>query len=76
MEKNLVNFYNDYDCRVHTWYDEPDLENNKADTFNTKAHKESFVNIVSESLIHQETVFFSEKIYKPMFCAQTIYYGR
>ncbi len=69
-KKDIVNFYENYDCRVHTWYDEPDLENNKANTFNTTAHKESFVNIVSESLIHHETVFFSEKTYKPMFCAQ------
>lgn len=66
----IVSFYEKYDSTKHSIYDEPDLENNKAGTFNKKAHIESFLNIVSESLIENDSVFFSEKIYKPIFAAQ------
>jgi hypothetical protein len=66
----IVSFFENYDSTKHTIYDEPDLENNKAGTFNKKAHTESFVNIVSESLIDTDSIFFSEKIYKPIFGAQ------
>jgi len=66
----IRDYYKGHDSRVHYWYDEPDLENNKADSLNTQAHKDSFVNIVSESLTHETTVFFSEKIYKPIFVGQ------
>jgi hypothetical protein len=66
----IRNYYKTHDSRIHYWYDEPDLENNKADSLNIQAHKDSFVNIVSESLTHDTTVFFSEKIYKPIFVAQ------
>ena len=69
--KNTIkNYYRNHDAREHYWYDEPDLENNKAMNLNMKAHTDSFVNIVSESLTHETTVFFSEKIYKPIFVAQ------
>lgn len=67
---DMVKFYSNYDSTQHATYDVVDLENNKADSLNLQAHKESFVNIVSESLIHPETIFFSEKIYKPIFCIQ------
>ena len=69
-KNDILKFYSTHDSREHAWYDDPDLENNKADSFNIKAHTESFVNIVSESLISSDTVFFSEKIYKPIFAAQ------
>jgi len=69
-KKQICDYYRDHDSRVHYWYDEPDLENNKASNLNIQAHKDSFVNIVSESLTHETTVFFSEKIYKPIFVAQ------
>ena len=70
MKTTIRDYYKGHDSRVHYWYDEPDLENNKADSLNTQAHKDSFVNIVSESLTHETTVFFSEKIYKPIFVGQ------
>jgi hypothetical protein len=69
-KKRLINFYKNYDCRKPTIYDEPDLENNKATTLNLTAHNNSFVNIVTESLIEPEFIFFSEKTFKPIFCAQ------
>ncbi len=69
-KNKIKTYYESHDSREHYWYDEPDLENNKASNLNTQAHKDSFINIVSESLTHNTTVFFSEKIYKPIFVAQ------
>jgi hypothetical protein len=66
----LIEFYNKYDSTISSIYDEPDLENNKATNLNLDAHTSSFVNIVTESLISNPTIFFSEKTFKPMFCAQ------
>ena len=69
-KNTIIGYYEGHDSREHHWYDEPDLENNKASNLNNQAHMDSFVNIVSESLTHETTVFFSEKIYKPIFVAQ------
>lgn len=69
-KEKLIEFYNRYDSTVPAIYDEPDLENNKATNLNLYAHNSSFVNIVTESLINNSSIFFSEKIFKPMFCAQ------
>jgi hypothetical protein len=69
-KERLIEFYNGYDSTVPTTYDEPDLENNKATNLNLKAHNSSFVNVVTESLINNGAIFFSEKIFKPIFCAQ------
>jgi hypothetical protein len=66
----LLNFYKTYDSTKHYVYDESDLENNKATTINYNAHKNSFVNIVTESMWHLKNIFFSEKIYKPMYACQ------
>ena len=66
----ILSFYRNYNSTKHSIYDESDLENNKASVFNKVAHTESFLNIVSESLIDNTSVFFSEKIYKPIFAAQ------
>jgi len=66
----LLNFYNEYDATKHYTYDCDDLENNKADVLNMSAHKSSFVNIITESLTDTKSVFFSEKTFKPMSCAQ------
>jgi hypothetical protein len=66
----LLNFFKTYDSTQHYVYDENDLENNKASNINKKAHSISFINIVTESLIDNRSVFFSEKIYKPIVMAQ------
>lgn len=66
----LLNFYKDYDSTKHYTYDVEDLENNKADVLNMYAHKNTFVNIITESLVDNKSIFFSEKTFKPMACAQ------
>jgi hypothetical protein len=66
----LLGFYKNYDSTEHFVFDENDLENNKAEVLNLDAQNKSFVNIVTETLIDNNTIFFSEKIYKPIYCAQ------
>lgn len=68
--KELLDFYSNYDSSKHTWYDEPDMENNKASSLNLEAHSKTFVNVISESLIHPTTIFFSEKTFKPILVCQ------
>lgn len=43
---------------------------NFAANLNADLHRKTFVNIVTESKFGPGCVFFSEKIYKPMYCAQ------
>lgn len=75
-KKRLLKFFETYDSTIHKTYDYSDLENNKASTLNITAHRESFVNIVTESLYRNNTLFFSEKIYKPIYmCQPFILYG-
>jgi hypothetical protein len=69
-KEKLIEFYRRYDSTISSIYDEPDLENNKATNLNLEAHTTSFVNIVTESLINNPSIFFSEKTFKPIFCAQ------
>jgi hypothetical protein len=69
-KNKILNFYKTYDSTTHYIYDASDLENNKANSLNFNAHKNSFVNIVTESLWHPKSIFFSEKIYKPMYTCQ------
>jgi len=69
-KEKILNYYKNYDSTKHHIYDEPDLENNKASVFNKTAHGNSFVNIVTESLINSNSIFFSEKTYKPILACQ------
>ena len=66
----LIEFFENHNADEHVTYDCSDFENNKAEVLNTTAHSKSFVNIVNESLINENCVFFSEKIFKPIFSAQ------
>lgn len=69
-KNDLLRFYSTYDSSQHAWYDEPDMENNKASSLNLEAHSKTFINIISESLIHPTTIFFSEKTFKPILVCQ------
>ena len=69
-KQKLLDFYTTYNQNEHYVYDCSDFENNKADTLNSDAQSKTFVNIVNESLTHNKTVFFSEKIYKPIYSCQ------
>jgi hypothetical protein len=69
-KKRLLDFYNTYDSSKHYVYDENDLENNKAANLSKGAHSTTFVNVVTESLIDEGSIFYSEKTYKPMYTCQ------
>lgn len=66
----INNFIDNHDITKHYTYDEEDLENNKANNFNKEAQNSTFVNVVTESLLYKNVVFFSEKTYKPIAALQ------
>lgn len=67
----LFEFIDRYDFNNEYIFDEKDLKNNKAEIFNIDTHRNTFLNIVTESLIHENhIVFFSEKTFKPIIAAQ------
>jgi hypothetical protein len=69
-KNKLIEFFQNYDQNIHYTYDCDDFENNKAEVLNEDAHSKTFVNIVNESLTNENCVFFSEKIFKPIFMCQ------
>jgi hypothetical protein len=69
-KNKLIEFFQNYDQNIHYTYDCDDFENNKAEVLNVDAHSKTFVNIVNESLTNENCVFFSEKIFKPIFMCQ------
>jgi hypothetical protein len=69
-KEKLFEFYKTYDSKKHSTYDVEDLENNKAGIFNKEAHGRSFLNIISESMVDNTTIFFSEKTFKPILACQ------
>jgi hypothetical protein len=66
----LIEFFEHYDLNNHYTFDCDDLENNKANLVNKTAHTISFINIVTETHHLENTIFFSEKIFKPMYMCQ------
>jgi hypothetical protein len=69
-KQRLLDYYENYNSLEHHVFDESDLENNKADNLNLSAQNNTFLNIVTETLTNKNVIFFSEKIYKPIYCAQ------
>lgn len=69
-KEKLLNFYKEYDATQEYTYDVTDLEKNQAENLNITAHNNTFLNLVTETLTDPHTIFFSEKIFKPIFCAQ------
>lgn len=66
----LIEFFKSYNPKTHFTYDETDLENSKAANLNVEAHNNTFVNIVTESSYEENFIFFTEKTFKPIYCAQ------
>lgn len=55
------------------WYDVPSWDNQKIGggaRLNIDAHSKSFLNIVTETMYDSETIFISEKTYKPIYLCQ------
>jgi hypothetical protein len=65
--QNFINSYN-WDEQRHIL---DNLNNdNKALSINLNFHQSTFVNIVTETLYSKKTLFFSEKIFKPIYMLQ------
>lgn len=67
----ILKFYENYDSTKPYVYDIHGEPRNNANVFNKTAHKNSFINIVTETCYDiNEIIFFSEKIYKPIYACQ------
>jgi hypothetical protein len=51
-------------------FDGNNLDINLAMEFDSEFHKKTFVSLVSETSVNSNVVFFSEKIFKPIFACQ------
>ena len=72
VDEMIINFFKDYDSNINYSYDTHDW--NKltewGDFINEQAHNTTFVNIVTETMCNNESIFLTEKIYKPMYMCQ------
>ena len=68
-ESDAINqFYVD---NPQNWvFDGKNLHVNLANNFEENYHKRTFVSVVSETASNYETIFFSEKIFKPIYACQ------
>jgi hypothetical protein len=70
-----IDFLNKYDSSKDSFVDS-NLEYNLAFNFNETLHLNTFVNVLTETLFENETIFLSEKIFKPiMGCQPFIVFG-
>lgn len=67
--ERLCNFIDNYDSSVDFKYD-VGLDDEQSINININAHSRTFCNVVTETQIVEETMFFSEKIIKPIFAVQ------
>lgn len=65
----LLEFYKNYDSTMDFIYDEG-ITPTTYYGINKEAHSNTFVNIVTETQISSETIFLSEKIFKPIYSLQ------
>jgi len=64
-----IDFLKNYDSSQESFVDS-NLEYNLAFNFNQTLHLNTFVNILTETLFENETVFLSEKVFKPILGCQ------
>ena len=67
---NIHTFFDDNKDKLLTTgivLDEPEFSSkNLADQININLYKETYISIVTETEYHEDTIFFSEKVFKPM----------
>ena len=70
-----IDFLKNYDNSKDSFVDS-NLEYNLAFNFNDTLHLNTFVNVLTETLFENETIFLSEKIFKPVVgCQPFIVFG-
>jgi hypothetical protein len=72
VNENIINFFKDYDSNKNYSYDTDDWGKlyDWGNFINDKAHKSTFVNIVTETMCNNESIFITEKTYKPIYMCQ------
>ena len=70
--QTIIDFYKNYNSSKSFVYDKSTWGNiiSWGATLNETAHMNTFVNIVTETLWNNETIFFTEKTYKPIYMCQ------
>lgn len=68
----IINFFKNYNSLQNYSYDREIWDRQFAwgASINEEAHTNSFVNIVTETMYNTESIFFSEKTYKPIYMCQ------
>jgi hypothetical protein len=71
-KENIINFFKNYDSNINYSYDTNDWNKiyNWGNVLNEDAHMNSFLNIVTETMWNKESIFLTEKTYKPMYMCQ------
>ena len=70
IPSRLQNFINSYDWDERSHILDNLEDTNKALSINLDFHQSTFVNIVTETLYSNKIIFFSEKIFKPIYMLQ------
>ncbi len=70
--QDILSFYKNYNSLNNYFYDKKEWGNiiNWGAYLNESAHMESFVNIITETLWDDSSIFFTEKTYKPIYMCQ------
>ena len=70
--QTIIDFYKNYDSSKSFVYDKSIWGNiiYWGATLNETAHMNTFINIVTETLWNTESIFFTEKTYKPIYMCQ------
>ena len=76
--QSIIDFYKNYDSSKGFIYDKSIWGNiiSWGATLNETAHMNTFVNVITETLWNTESIFFTEKTYKPIYmCQPFIFFG-
>jgi len=68
--KDIGKFFDDHESELMSTgvvLDEPEFEyKNLADNINIDLHRQTYISIITETEVNKHTIFFSEKIFKPI----------
>jgi hypothetical protein len=71
-DETIIDFFKTYDSNKNYSYDTEDWDKlyDWGNFINEKTHNSTFVNIVTETMYNKESIFLTEKIYKPIYMCQ------
>jgi hypothetical protein len=70
--KKIIDFFKTYNSTINYSYDTNNWDKiySWGNFLNMDVHTNSFINIVTETMWNKESIFFTEKIYKPIYMCQ------